>query len=100
MLAAPILIQLFFDSGLAYLLNRRLGVAHGVAGPSSLIGATNLFEPAVTTEISLFAFYFDAALATAAGVLIEVPMMLFVVGIDNRSMHWYESNSSVKRRIV
>lgn len=100
LLAVPILIQVFFDSCLAYLLNSRLGVARCVAGPSSLIDANNLFELAVTTEISLFGFHSDAALATAAGVLIEVPKMLFVVGIANRSKHWYESNRSVKRRTV
>ena len=91
MLAVPILIQVFFNSGLAYLLNRRLGVAHCVAGPSSLIGASNFFELAVATAISLFGFHSGAALATVVGVLIEVPVMLFVVGIVNRSQHWYEA---------
>lgn len=91
MLAVPILVQVFLNSGLAYLLNRRLGVAHCVAGPSSLIGASNFFELAVATAISLFGFHSGAALATVVGVLIEVPVMLLVVGIVNRSQHWYES---------
>jgi arsenite transporter len=90
----------FFNSSLAYILNRRLGVAHCVAGPSSLISASNFFELPVTTEFSLFGFHSDAALATVVGVFIEVPMMLFVVGIANSSKHSYESNSNVKRRAV
>ena len=90
MLAVPILIQVFFNSGLAYVLNRRLGVAHCVAGPSSLIGASNFFELAVATAIGLFGFKSGAALATVVGVLIEVPVMLVVVNIVNRSQHWYE----------
>ena len=98
MLAVPILIQVFFNSGLAYLLNRRLGVAHCVAGPSSVIGASNFFELAVATAISLFGFHSGAALATVVGVLIEVPVMLFVVGIVNRSQHWYETKHSIEGR--
>ena len=90
LLAVPILIQVFLNSGLAYLLNRRLGVAHCVAGPSALIGASNFFELAVATAISLFGFQSGAALATVVGVLIEVPVMLLVVGIVNRSRGWYE----------
>ena len=93
LLAVPILIQVFFNSGLAYLLNRRLGVAHCVAGPSSLIGASNFFELAVATAISLFGFQSGAALATVVGVLIEVPVMLLVVGIVTRSRHWYERDA-------
>ena len=96
MLAVPILIQVFFNSGLAYLLNRRLGVAHCVAGPSSLIGASNFFELAVATAISLFGFQSGAALATVVGVLIEVPVMLLVVGVVNRSQQWYEAGNSIK----
>jgi arsenite transporter len=92
MLAVPILIQVFLNSGLAYLLNRRLGVAHCVAGPSSLIGASNFFELAVATAISLFGFHSGAALATVVGVLIEVPVMLLVVGVVNRSQRWYEAS--------
>ncbi|MBK4734639.1 ACR3 family arsenite efflux transporter [Noviherbaspirillum pedocola] len=92
-LAVPILIQVFFNSGLAYLLNRKMGVAHCVAGPSSLIGASNFFELAVATAISLFGFQSGAALATVVGVLIEVPVMLFVVGVVNRSQHWYEARA-------
>lgn len=91
LLAIPILIQVVFNSGLAYLLNRKLGVAHCVAGPSALIGASNFFELAVATAISLFGFKSGAALATVVGVLIEVPIMLLVVSVVNRSQRWYES---------
>lgn len=93
MLAVPIVIQVFFNSGLAYWLNRKLGVAHCVAGPSALIGASNFFELAVATAISLFGFQSGAALATVVGVLIEVPVMLLVVGIVNRSQEWYEAGA-------
>src|SRR5690606_29555477 len=89
-LAVPILIQVYFNSGLAYLLNRRLGVAHSVAGPSALIGASNFFELAVATAVSLFGLHSGAALATVVGVLIEVPVMLSVVHIVNRTRTWYE----------
>jgi ACR3 family arsenite transporter len=89
-LAVPILIQVYFNSGLAYLLNRRLGVAHRVAGPSALIGASNFFELAVATAVSLFGVHSGAALATVVGVLIEVPVMLSVVHAVNRSRAWYE----------
>lgn len=91
LLAVPILIQVYFNSGLAYILNRKLGVAHCVAAPSALIGASNFFELAVATAISLFGFNSGAALATVVGVLIEVPVMLSVVKIVNRSKHWYEA---------
>ncbi|QQX82983.1 ACR3 family arsenite efflux transporter [Cupriavidus necator] len=91
LLAVPILIQVFLNSGLAYLLNRKLGVAHCVAGPSALIGASNFFELAVATAISLFGFKSGAALATVVGVLIEVPVMLLVVSIVNRTQGWYEA---------
>jgi ACR3 family arsenite transporter len=91
LLAVPILIQVFLNSGLAYLLNRKLRVPHCVAGPSSLIGASNFFELAVATAISLFGLQSGAALATVVGVLIEVPVMLLVVGIVNRSQRWYEA---------
>ncbi|MGA7538847.1 MAG: ACR3 family arsenite efflux transporter [Steroidobacteraceae bacterium] len=90
LLAVPILIQVYFNSGLAYLLNRAAGEAHCVAGPSSLIGASNFFELAVAVAISLFGFQSGAALATVVGVLIEVPVMLSVVRIVNRSRGWYE----------
>jgi len=86
----PILIQVYFNAGLAYLLNRKVGAAHCVAGPSSLIGASNFFELAVATAISLFGFQSGAALATVVGVLIEVPVMLSVVGIVTRTQAWYE----------
>lgn len=89
-LAVPILIQVLLNSGLAYWLNRRLGVAHCVAAPSALIAASNFFELAVATAISLFGFESGAALATVVGVLIEVPLMLAVVSIANRSRDWYQ----------
>jgi arsenite transporter len=89
MLAVPILIQVLFNSGLAYWLNRRLGVVHCVAAPSALIGASNFFELAVATAISLFGFQSGAALATVVGVLVEVPVMLVVVKIANNTQHWY-----------
>lgn len=90
LLAVPILIQVVLNSGLAYWLNRKMGVAHCVAGPSALIGASNFFELAVATAISLFGFQSGAALATVVGVLIEVPVMLAVVAVVNRSVGWYE----------
>jgi ACR3 family arsenite transporter len=90
MLAAPILIQVFFNSALAYWLNRRIGEKHSVAGPSALIGASNFFELAVAAAISLFGFNSGAALATVVGVLIEVPVMLSVVAIVNATRPWYE----------
>jgi len=90
LLAVPIVIQVYFNSGLAYLLNRRFGVAHCVAGPSALIGASNFFELAVATAISLFGFDSGAALATVVGVLVEVPVMLSVVRLVNRTRGWYE----------
>jgi ACR3 family arsenite transporter len=89
----PILIQVFLNAGLAYWLNRKLGVAHCIAGPSCLIGAPNFFELAVATAISLFGFQSGAALATVVGVLIEVPVMLLVVGFVNRSQQWYEAKA-------
>jgi len=90
LLAVPILIQVFFNSALAYLLNRAVGEQHNIACPSALIGASNFFELAVAAAISLFGFNSGAALATVVGVLIEVPVMLLVVNIVNRSKCWYE----------
>jgi ACR3 family arsenite transporter len=90
LLAVPILIQVFFNSSLAYLLNRALGEKHAIACPSALIGASNFFELAVAAAISLFGFESGAALATVVGVLIEVPVMLLVVKIVNSSKGWYE----------
>jgi arsenite transporter len=90
LLAVPITIQVYFTSGLAYWLNRRVGEAHCVAGPSALIGASNFFELAVAVAISLFGFESGAALATVVGVLIEVPVMLSVVYLVKRSQGWYE----------
>ena len=90
LLAVPILIQVYFNSGLAYLLNRWAGEQHCVAGPSALIGASNFFELAVVAAISLFGLNSGAALATVVGVLIEVPVMLSVVKIVNASKGWYE----------
>jgi ACR3 family arsenite transporter len=98
MLAVPILIQVYFNSGLAYLLNRATGEAHCVAAPSALIGASNFFELAVAAAISLFGFHSGAALATVVGVLIEVPVMLSVVKIVNASRPWYERGSAVRSR--
>ncbi|MFK0273244.1 ACR3 family arsenite efflux transporter [Ensifer sp. NPDC090286] len=97
LLALPILIQVYFNSGLAYLLNRLAGEKHCVAGPSALIGASNFFELAVAAAISLFGFHSGAALATVVGVLIEVPVMLSVVWIVNRSKGWYEAAPAVAR---
>ncbi|QVQ28211.1 ACR3 family arsenite efflux transporter [Achromobacter deleyi] len=94
MLAVPILIQVFLNSGLAYWLNRRVGERHCIAGPSALIGASNFFELAVAAAISLFGFQSGAALATVVGVLIEVPVMLLVVRIVNQSKAWYEAGAS------
>ena len=91
----PILIQVILNSGLAYGLSRKMGVAHCVAGPSALIGASNFFELAVATAISLFGFKSGAALATVVGVLVEVPIMLMVVSAVNRSKGWYERGASV-----
>ena len=90
LLAVPILIQVYFNAGLAYWLNRKLGVEWCVAGPSALIGASNFFELAVATAIALFGFQSGAALATVVGVLIEVPVMLSVVHIVRRTRPWYE----------
>jgi arsenite transporter len=97
LLAVPILIQVYFNSGLAYLLNRLSGEQHCVAGPSALIGASNFFELAVAAAISLFGFQSGAALATVVGVLIEVPVMLSVVWIVNHSKGWYESGNAVTK---
>jgi ACR3 family arsenite transporter len=91
LLAVPILIQVLFNSSLAYGLNRAVGESHSVACPSALIGASNFFELAVAAAISLFGFHSGAALATVVGVLIEVPVMLLVVGVVNRSKDWYEN---------
>ena len=94
LLAIPILFQVFFNAGLAYWLNRQVGSPHCVAGPSALIGASNFFELAVAAAIALFGFESGAALATVVGVLIEVPVMLIVAGIVNRSRAWYERSSN------
>lgn len=91
LLAVPILIQVFFNSALAYWLNRLVGEKHNVACPSALIGASNFFELAVAAAISLFGFHSGAALATVVGVLIEVPVMLLVVRVVNASKTWYEA---------
>lgn len=93
LLAVPILIQVYFNSLLAYWLNKKLKVAHCVAGPSALIGASNFFELAVATAIALFGINSGAALATVVGVLIEVPVMLSIVAIVNKSKHWYEHDT-------
>ncbi|TSE20963.1 Arsenical-resistance protein Acr3 [Tepidimonas alkaliphilus] len=95
LLAVPIIIQVVFNSALAYGLNRYVGEAHCVAAPSALIGASNFFELAVATAISLFGFESGAALATVVGVLIEVPLMLAVVAVVNRTRDWYERGRQV-----
>jgi ACR3 family arsenite transporter len=92
MLAVPITIQVYFTSGFAYWLNRRVGEEYCVAGPSALIGASNFFELAVAAAISLFGFESGAALATVVGVLIEVPVMLSVVYLVKRSKGWYQAS--------
>ncbi len=94
LLAVPILIQVYGNAALAYILNRVAGEAHCVAGPSALIGASNFFELAVAAAISLFGFHSGAALATVVGVLVEVPVMLSVVWIVNRSQGWYERGAA------
>lgn len=94
LLAIPILIQVYFNALLAYWMNKKLGVAHCVAGPSALIGASNFFELAVATAIALFGFDSGAALATVVGVLIEVPVMLSIVSIVNKSKAWYETKTN------
>jgi ACR3 family arsenite transporter len=96
LLAVPILIQVYLNSGLAYFLNRVSGEQHCVAGPSALIGASNFFELAVAAAIALFGFNSGAALATVVGVLVEVPVMLSVVWIVNRSKGWYERGAAVR----
>ena len=94
LLAVPILVQVYFNAGLAYMLNRFAGEQHCVAGPSALIGASNFFELAVAAAISLFGFNSGATLATVVGVLIEVPVMLSVVWFVNNSRDWYESGAA------
>lgn len=93
LLAVPILIQVLFNSGLAYYLNKRAGEQHAIACPSALIGASNFFELAVAAAISLFGLHSGAALATVVGVLVEVPIMLLVVRTVNASKSWYETSS-------
>jgi ACR3 family arsenite transporter len=97
LLAVPILIQVYFNAGLAYLLNRAFGEQHCIAGPSALIGASNFFELAVAAAISLFGLQSGAALATVVGVLVEVPVMLSVVWIVNRSRNWYDGGRAAAR---
>ena len=94
MLAVPIVIQVYFNAGLAYWLNRRLRVAHCVAGPSALIGASNFFELAVATAVSVFGVHSGAALATVVGVLVEVPVMLSVVHLVNGTQRWYTAGAT------
>ena len=100
LLAVPIAIQVYFNSGLAYLLNRAAGEAHCVAAPSALIGASNFFELAVAAAISLFGFSSGAALATVVGVLIEVPVMLTVVKLVNSTRNWYERGRNVRTQLA
>ncbi len=98
MLAVPIIIQVYFNFGVAYYLNRASGEAHCIAAPSSLIGVSNFFELAVAAAISIFGFDSGAALATVVGVLVEVPVMLSLVKIVNASKGWYETGPAVVRR--
>ena len=98
LLAVPILIQVLFNSTLAYWLNRRVGEKHAIACPSALIGASNFFELAVAAAISLFGFDSGAALATVVGVLIEVPVMLVVVRVVNATRGWYEMGNGSSLR--
>jgi ACR3 family arsenite transporter len=100
LLAVPILIQVLFNSALAYWLNRKLGERHAIACPSALIGASNFFELAVAAAISLFGFESGAALATVVGVLIEVPVMLLVVKVVNATRGWYEAGGTTVPRVV
>jgi ACR3 family arsenite transporter len=100
LLAVPILLQGYLTAAVGYLFNRRLGVAHEVAGPSTLIGASNFFELAVATAIVLFGFESGAALATVVGVLVEVPVMLSLVAIVNASKGWYERGAARPRAAV
>ena len=97
LLAVPIVVQVLLNAGLAYLANRKLGVAHCVAGPSCLIAASNFFELAVATAIGIFGLRSGAALATVVGVLVEVPLMLLVVRIVNSTKGWYEATSQRTR---
>ena len=94
LLSIPILIQVYFNSSLAYILNRSVKEAHCIAGPSALIGASNFFELSVATAITLFGFKSGATLATVVGVLVEVPVMLSVVKVVNHTKHWYGKNRS------
>jgi len=100
LLAVPILIQVLFNSALAYWLNRKLGERHAIACPSALIGASNFFELAVAAAISLFGFESGAALATVVGVLIEVPVMLLVVKVVNATRGWYETGGHTASRVA
>ena len=97
LLVVPILIQVYLNAGIAYLLSRRLGVAWCVAAPSALIGASNFFELAVAAAISLFGLSSGAALATVVGVLVEVPVMLSVVKIVTASRSWYDAGAGLAR---
>ena len=99
LLAVPILVQVYLNAGLAYWINRRLGVAWCVAGPSALIGASNFFELAVATAIALFGFQSGAALATVVGVLVEVPVMLSVVRLVRASRPWYERGIAAREEL-
>jgi arsenite transporter len=99
LLAVPIVIQVYFNAGLAYWLSRRFGVAWCVAAPAALIGASNFFELAVAAAISLFGLNSGAALATVVGVLVEVPVMLSVVHLVKASRGWYESGTTASATV-
>jgi ACR3 family arsenite transporter len=89
LLVVPILIQVYFNSGLTYGLMRMFRVPHNIATPGSLIGASNFFELAVAVAITLFGLTSPAALATVVGVLVEVPVMLSVCRMCLSSRDWY-----------
>ncbi len=93
LIAIPILIQVYFNSTLAYGLMRLLKVRHSVAAPGTLIGASNFFELAVATAIALFGPGSGAAPATVVGVLVEVPVMLSVCGVCDRTRHWFPADA-------
>jgi ACR3 family arsenite transporter len=98
LLAVPIMIQVYFNSSITYLLMRQFKVPHNVASPGALIGASNFFELAVAVAITLFGPSSGAALACVVGVLVEVPVMLSVCKVCNQSRGWYQRDESVPAR--
>jgi ACR3 family arsenite transporter len=94
LIAIPILIQVYLNASLTYGLMRIFRVSHAIAAPGALIGASNFFELAVATAIALFGPDSGAALATVVGVLVEVPVMLSVCSVCNRTRHWFPAEAS------